>query len=147
MDNKNNNTINNNINIINTPLNIDKSYTPSTIDKSYTPSAKDKLNKPLVSNEIGEIDNTDMDNESVNALENNSPTENMDDDNNEDYQYPGDVEYERFEQYMEDLNEGENTDMSDSAYEHRYNNFENYIESSDYTANYGENEDGDYDNY
>jgi hypothetical protein len=71
----------------------------------------------------------------------------MDDDNNEDYQHPGDVEYERFEQYMDDLNEGENTDMSDSAYEHRYNNFEKYIESSDYTTNYGENEDGEYENW
>ena len=126
----NNNTINNiNINIINKP---------STINKS---------DKPLVSNEIGEIDNTDMDNESVNALENNSPNESVDEDNNQEFQHPGDVEYERFEQYMDELNEEENLDMSDSAYEHRYNNFEKYIESSDYTTNYGENDEGDYENY
>jgi hypothetical protein len=132
MDNENNNTINNNINITNSSLTIDKSYTPS---------------KPLVTNEIGEIENSNMDNESINALENNSPTESMDDDKNEDYQQPGDVEYERFEQYMDDLIDGDYTDMSDDAYEHRYNNFENYIESSDYTTNYGENEDGEYENY
>lgn len=139
MDNENNNTINNNINITNSPL---------AIDKSYTPSTKTKSDKPLVTNEIGEIDTNDIniDNESVNALENNSPTESMDDDKNEDYQQPGDVEYERFEQYMDDLNQ-DDLDMSDSTYEHRYNNFENYIESSDYTTNYGENEDGEYENY
>lgn len=129
MDNENNNTINN------------------IIIKSLIPSTIAKIDTPLVTNEIGEIDNTDIDNESVNALENNSPTENMDDDNNEDYQHPDDIEYERFEQYMDDLIEGGDTDMSDSAIEHRYNNFENYIESSDYTTNYGENEDGEYENY
>jgi len=131
MENENNNTINNNINIL------------------------DKLNKPLPlvhipsteSNEIGEIDNIVIDNESVNALENNSPNESMNEDNNEEFQHPSDIEYDRFDQYMNELNEEENLDMLDSAYEHRYNNFEKYIESSDYTTNYGENEEGDYENY
>jgi len=123
MENENNNT-NNNINIL--PL----VPIPST-----------------ESNEIGEIDNIAIDNESVNALENNSPEESMNEDNNEEFQHPDDIEYDRFDQYMNELNEEENLDMLDSAYEHIYNNFEKYIESSDYTTNYGENDEGDYENY
>lgn len=138
MENENNNNTDNSLVKSDIPLvKLDK-----PLIKSDIPLVK--LDKPIIINEIGEIDNDNIDNESVNALENNSPTENMDE--NEEYQHPGDVEYERFEQYMDDLNQ-DDFDMSDSAYEHRYNNFENYIESSDYTANYGENEDGDYDNY
>jgi hypothetical protein len=124
MENENNNTNNNNINIL--PL----VPIPSTEN-----------------NEIGEIDNIAIDNESVNALENNSPEESMNEDNNEEFQHPDDIEYDRFDQYMNELNEEENLDMLDSAYEHRYNNFEKYIESSDYTTNYGENDEGDYENY
>ena len=87
-------------------------------------------------------DDNDSDYDKYNLEENNTSEEKSSSDNAE--HLPTDIDCS--------LNEGEfivsedrNEDIDSLDY--KYGNFQKYQEVSDYTTNYGENEDGDYDNW
>lgn len=96
-------------------------------------------NTTIINQNEDEVNDIETDNYSVN-VEDTSEEENMIKDINDE------MAYYIFEQQM-NMIYNDSEDFDDSAYENRYNDFEKYLDNSDYTTNYGENDEGDYDNW